>query len=147
MSALNEVVAVGTGAGERGLVVIQDQLQTYENFDSVQIGFGSISTGIVRRAGNVSGVGIERGASLVFSQSESGMVAVIRYPFRTELPGLDTQKSDEELIAILEPDNVTYDGVLELVASFFDWAPSTTIRAETLSKKQIGFWAPKSTTK
>lgn len=130
---------------ERGLCVLQGHL--YDNFESVQIGFGSIPTGIVRRTPTGGSIGVERGATLVFGQSENGKIAVSRYPFSTELPSdVAPQREPSESVGAFEPEELTREFILNQAKEFFEWAGRTSFRRPTRvvgARSPIGFIPPR----
>lgn len=142
-TTLDEIVKTAP-AFDRRLIVIKTS--HYRNLETVQMNFGNVPTGVVLEYERGFSAGMEHGAAIVFGQSESGIVAVERYPFRTELPRQgDRMREPEEFetIAALEPELIDRDQVLTLATDFFRWAVQTTIRqADAKTKAQIGFRAP-----
>jgi len=128
----------GAPNSRRGLYVSSGEL--FENFDGVQLAFGSVSTGILRRTQTRRSLGVERGPTLVFGQSESGLVAVQRYPAETTLPDERRTSADAEFVESIEPSTIAPVLVLRIVKEFFEWAPTVVLAGSTAGKKRpIGF--------
>src|SRR5882724_2212434 len=128
-------------ASDRGLHVLATL--KYKHFGTVQLQFGHAKTGIVEQVPGRTSMGVERGASLVFGQSESGLIAVQRYPFRTELPGDSGGAREPDFVEAFEPSALDRERVLALTAAFFTWALGTTIsHPDARSKGRIGFSPP-----
>lgn len=132
-------VADSTPRFVRGLVVTTSE--TKDNFGAVQIGFGPIPTGVsVNYPRGGGAVGVEYGAVLLLGQAESGLIAVLRYPFRTCLPDGPRPAPEPQFLEFVEPEAIDRSRVLRLMADFFNWVGSTSImRTNTSAKPRIGF--------
>jgi hypothetical protein len=128
-----------------GRPLFVDEGHLFQNFESVQLRFGSIATGIIKHTDNRRSVGIERGAVLVFGQSESGLIGVVRYPFCSDLPGEKAGGRDAwEHVRDYEPEEVTREFVMDQAKEFFGWAGPTSYGAtpDLRNKRSIGFLPP-----
>jgi hypothetical protein len=112
----------------RGLWVHNRHESRNDNFDTVQVTFGHYPTGVVLRSKDRERWGIERGAALVFGQSESGHIVVARYPFVTELGSTDRPSREGKAVVVWEPAAVTRECVLDVVAEFLRWAATMAMR-------------------
>lgn len=144
LNSLTEITRAA-GSHERGLYVHEGHL--YDNLESLQLSFGHIRTGVFQRtAGDGGTMGAERGAALVFGQSEGGRIAVFRYPFSTTLPNEQGRaREGHEFVGAFEPEAVTRDLVLDQAKDFFDWAGSTSYRRQAPTDQRptrIGFVPP-----
>lgn len=115
--------------------------QAFENFGSVQFWVGNIPTGLAERDDSGGGsLGVERGAAVVFGQTESGRVSVVYYPFRTELPDGRDGELTFHVAKTVEPSVVSPDWVDAQVRDFVEWAAKTTFRAASpTNERRIGF--------
>ena len=123
LDAFGEILGCYNPAG-RPLFVEEGHL--FENFESVQLRFGSIPTGIVKQTDSRWSRGIERGAALVLGQSDSGLIGVTRYPFCSNLPDQKAEKRDDyDHVGLYEPAKVTRQFVMDQAKEFFEWAGRT----------------------
>jgi hypothetical protein len=142
LDAFIEIIGCYNQAG-RPLFV--DEGHFFQNFESVQLRFGSIPTGIMKQTDYRTSIGIERGAALVFGQSESGSIGVTRYPFCSDLPDEKAERRDDyDHVGLYEPEEVTREFVLNQAKEFFGWAGRTSYRAtpDLGNKRSIGFLPP-----
>jgi hypothetical protein len=112
----------------------------YEHFDGIQITFDFVPTGIAKVTSHSKSVGLERGPTLVFGQSESGRIGVVRYPAESTLPGEQRRGSEGEYIETVEPEAIDRSTVLRIVTEFFDWSCNATLAGSRSAKeRRIGF--------
>ncbi|HEY2899043.1 MAG TPA: hypothetical protein VGL59_00600 [Polyangia bacterium] len=131
-------VVGGAPKVERGLYVTH--AAAFEHFDGVQLSFGAFPTGISLRTPNRQAWGFEHGPTLVFGQSESGLVVVVRYPAETTLPGGERESVPGDFVEAIEPTAIAGPIVLKIVTDFIEWAPSVTLAGSRAGTKQpIGF--------
>ncbi len=138
MLALNELLASGPSKTHRRLYLTEGK--PFEHFDGVQIRFGSIPTGLVAHSDRGTSHGIEKGPTLVFGQSETGLIGVLRYPAETRLPNEPAAPVQEEFVETLEPEAVTRTTVLRIATEFLGWSCVATLAGGTSgTKRPIGF--------
>jgi hypothetical protein len=138
MAALNELLATGPSKTHRRLYLTEGR--PFEHFDAVQIRFGSVPTGLVSNSDRRTSHGIEKGPTLVFGQSEPGLICVLRYPAETRLPNEPPAPIQDEFVETLEPEAVTRTTVLKIATEFLGWACDATLAGGTSgTRRPIGF--------
>jgi hypothetical protein len=137
LATLNTLVK-GAPKSRRGLYVSSGA--AFEHFDGVQLGFGSVPTGITRRTSSSTSLGVESGPTLVFGQSESGLVVALRYPAETTLPDERRSNAPNEFIEALEPAAISRELILKIATEFFEWAPTVILNGSIAGgRRPIGF--------
>lgn len=99
-----------------------DEGRKYENFELVQLRFGSVPSGLRSNTMKGSSEGVSEGAVLVFGQSEFGEIGITRYPFISIFPDNKSGERGAYHIGTFKPEDFTRDFVLSQAKDFIVWA-------------------------
>jgi hypothetical protein len=137
---LKTLAAIVENAPKSRLGVHAFSAPAFEHFDGVQFQFGVAPTGITLRTSNKTAWGFEHGPALVFGQSESGLVVVVRFPAQTTLPGEERSSESGDFVEAIEPTETTCSLVARVTTEFIEWASSVTLGASRAgTRRPIGF--------